>query len=210
MTATRNPENQLFTPNEAAVLTRLPLKAVQNAIDRKTVPAISGHRSGYSTRLLDSRALVALALERRLTDRIVPDLRREIFRALTDVRGSKVSVEGGLITIDLREPRKELAGSLRELRRARELVHSDPAIKGGDPVFRGTRIQVHMIAELVEKGSPAEELMEGYPRMTAEMLRLASVYAAAYPLRGRPRSQPWHDRPPIHTSRARLSDFDAA
>jgi hypothetical protein len=29
------------------------------------------------------------------------------------------------------------------------------------------------------------------------MIRLAPVYAAAYPLRGRPRNQPWRDQRPV-------------
>ena len=69
-------------------------------------------------------------------------------------------------------------------------------ILGGDAVFRGTRVPVHLIAELAAAGSRADELLESYPRLTAKMIRLAPVYAAAYPLRGRPGKQPWHgDRP---------------
>jgi hypothetical protein len=40
-------------------------------------------------------------------------------------------------------------------------------------------------------------LIEGYSQLTAEMIRLAPVYAAAYPLRGRLRRQAWHNRQPI-------------
>jgi uncharacterized protein (DUF433 family) len=115
-----------------------------------------------------------------------------------------VSLEGGLVKIDLREPRRQLATSLRELRRARRLVISDPDIMGGDPVFRGTRVPVHMIAELIAKGSPSTELMEGYPRLTAEMIKVAPLYAAAYPLRGRPRQQPWRDQKLSHRARWRV------
>jgi len=42
------------------------------------------------------------------------------------------------------------------LRRARRLVVTDPEIMGGDPVFRGTRVSVHMVAELVTQGSTAD------------------------------------------------------
>jgi uncharacterized protein (DUF433 family) len=49
--------------------------------------------------------------------------------------------------------------------------------------MRGTRIPVHLIVELVAQGSKPAELIEGYPRLTDEMIRLAPVYAAAYPLR---------------------------
>ena len=61
---------------------------------------------------------------------------------------------------------------------------------GGDPVFRGTRVPVHLIAQLVAQAGKPAELIESYPRLTAEMIRLAPVFAAAYPLRGRPRRQP--------------------
>ena len=191
----------LFTPTEAAVLTGLPLKAVNNAIDKKTVSAVAGEEGG---RLLDARALVSLSLERRLSDRITPELRRQVFDALAGSPRNVVSLEGGLVKIDLREPRRELATSLRELRRARRFVVADPEIMGGDPVFRGTRVPVHMVAELVAQGSTQAELIEGYPRLTTEMIRLAPVYAAAYPLRGRPRNQPWRDQKPVHRGRRRL------
>lgn len=191
----------LFTPTEAAVLTGLPLKAVNNAIDKKTVSAVPGEEGG---RLLDARALVSLAIERRLADRVAPELRRKVFDALAEAPHNTVSLEGGLLKIDLREPRRALAASLRELHRARQLVISDPEILGGDPVFRGTRVPVHMIAGLLAQGSMPTELIEGYPRLTAELIRLAPIYAAAYPLRGRPRSQPWRDQKPVHRARRRL------
>jgi uncharacterized protein (DUF433 family) len=200
----------LFTPTEAAVLTGLSLKAVNNAIDKKTVDAADGDDAGGPTRLLDARALVSLSLERRLADRIAPELRRRVFDALAESPRNVVSLEGGLVKIDLREPRRELAASLRELRRARRLVVSDPEIMGGDPVFRATRVPVHMIAELVAQGSTEAELIEGYPRLTAEMIRLAPIYAAAYPLRGRPRKQPWRDHQPLHRSRRRLAAIAAS
>ena len=127
----------LFTPAEAAVLTGLTLKAVNNAIDKKTIAAVAGEEGG---RLLDARALVSLALERRLADRVAPELRRQLFDALASSPRNTVSLEGGLVKIDLREPRREVATSLRDLRRARRLVVSDPEIMGGEPVFRGTRM----------------------------------------------------------------------
>jgi hypothetical protein len=108
------------------------------------------------------RALVSLSIEQRLSDRLAtPELRRRVFDALADAPRNTVSLEGGLIKIDLREPRRALAASLRDVRRARRLVVSDPEILGGDPVFRGTRVPVHLIAELVAQGGKPAELIEG-------------------------------------------------
>ena len=195
------PHDALFTPTEAAVLTGLSLKAVNNAIDKKTVSAVASEGGG---RLLDARALLSLSIERRLADGIAPELRRKIFDALAERPGNVVALEGGLLKIDLREPRRALARSLRDLRQARRLVVSDPEVLGGEPVFRGTRVPVHMIADLVSQGSVEIELQDDYPRLTSEMIRLAPVYAAAYPPRGRPRKQPWHDRQPVRSLRRRI------
>jgi len=205
----QTPDNPLFTPTEAAVLTRLALKAVNNAIDKKTVPATRGRRAGHATRLLDLRALMSLALERRLADRMVPGLRRELFEALTDVQRSTVSLEGGLIKVDLREPRRELTAALRELRRARQLVVTDPEILGGEPVFRGTRVPVHAIAAQLAEGETEAGLRQAYPRVTSEMVRLAPLYAAAYPSRGRPRGRPWHGAAPVRRMRRKLAVLGA-
>ena len=97
-----------------------------------------------------------------------------------------------------------------DLRRTRRLVVSDPEIRGGDPVFRGTRVPVHLIAELMAQGSKPADLIEGYPSLTAEMIRLAPVFAAAYPLRGPRRKQPWRDRQPVRRGRRRLDTIAVA
>ena len=203
-------EPPLFTPTEAAVLTGLSVKAVNNAIDKGIIPALAGTRAGHAARLLDRRALIALTLERRLVDSFVPDLRRKVLAALESAPRNMVSLDGGFLKIDLREPRRELATSLRQLRRARELVVSDPDTMGGEPVFRGTRVPVHMIATLIGQGSTEADLLEGYPRLTPEMIQLAPIYAGAYPLRGRPRAQPWRDQLPAQRTRRKLATIGVA
>jgi uncharacterized protein (DUF433 family) len=94
-------------------------------------------------------------------------------------------VDEGLVKVDLQQPRRDLAASLRELRRARSLVVTDPDILGGDPVFRGTRVPVHSIAAMLEQGSTEADILKGYPRLTPQMVRLAPVFAQAYPIRSK-------------------------
>jgi len=202
----RPSESPLFTPAEAAVLTRLSLKAVNNAIDKNLVPAVVRPGASDSGRFVDQRGLLALVLEYRLANRFFPELRRRLFDALArSPRKAVLSVDEGLVKVDLQQPRRDLAASLRELRRARSLVVADPDILGGDPVFRGTRVSVHSIAAMLEQGSTEADILKGYPRLTAQMVRLAPVFAQAYPIRGRPRSQPWRDRPPVQRTRERLA-----
>jgi uncharacterized protein (DUF433 family) len=202
----RPSDSSLFTPAEAAVLTRLSLKAVNNAIDKNMVSVVVRSGTNGAGRFLNQRALLALALEYRLANRFFPEVRRRLFDVLAaSPRKAVLSVDEGLVKIDLQEPRRDLAASLRALRRARSLVVTDAEILGGDPVFRGTRVPVHLIAAMLEQGSTEADILKAYPRITAEMVRLASSYAQAYPVRGRPRSQPWRDRPPVQRTRERLS-----
>jgi hypothetical protein len=63
---------------------------------------------------------------------------------------------------------------------------------------------VHLIAELVAQGGKPAELIEGYPRLTAEVIQLAPVYAAVYPQRGPRRKLPWSDQPPVRCGSRRL------
>jgi uncharacterized protein (DUF433 family) len=132
-----------------------------------------------------------------------------VFEALAAAPRRTVSIEGGFLKIDLQEPRRELATSLRELRRARGLVISDAEILGGEPVFKGTRVPVHAIAELLAQGEGEEDILASYPRLTAEMVRLAPIYAGAYPLRGRPRKQQWRDQAPVSQTRRKLATIEA-
>jgi hypothetical protein len=64
-----------------------------------------------------------------------------VFDALADAPRGTVCLEGGFLKIDRREPRRELATSIRELRRARQLVISDADIIVETPcsVARGYR-----------------------------------------------------------------------
>lgn len=58
-------------------------------------------------------------------------------------------------------------------------VASDPAVLGGEPTFRGTRIPVNLVASLLQEGATDEQIIEAYPRLTCQMIRLAPVYAGA-------------------------------
>lgn len=67
----------------------------------------------------------------------------------------------------------------------------------GTPVFRGTRIPVYLIADMVEKGSSIQEILEGYPSPTGEMVQYASIYATTHPRLGRPPVAPWSGKTPV-------------
>ena len=57
-------------------------------------------------------------------------------------------------------------------------IVADSEICHGKPTFKGTRILVSDIVELVAAGEPTEKILKGYPGLTKEMIKEALEYAA--------------------------------
>ena len=46
------------------------------------------------------------------------------------------------------------------------IVHSDPEIHSGDPVFVGTRVPVRTLLDWIEGGDSLDEFLENFPTVT--------------------------------------------
>jgi uncharacterized protein (DUF433 family) len=46
------------------------------------------------------------------------------------------------------------------------IVHSDPEIMGGTPVFVGTRVPLQNLIDALEGGESIEDFLEGFPSVT--------------------------------------------
>jgi uncharacterized protein (DUF433 family) len=58
-------------------------------------------------------------------------------------------------------------------------ITSDPAILGGKPIVRGTRISVEIILEWIAAGATRDDILRKHPQLTAADLEQALAYAAA-------------------------------
>lgn len=54
----------------------------------------------------------------------------------------------------------------------------DPAVMGGKPCIRGTRVTVSTVVGLVATGHPTTEILALYPYLAEEDVRQALLYAA--------------------------------
>lgn len=176
--------------NEAAFVAGVSVKAVNQAIDREHIRTRALHRArGGSTRGrrgIASSDLVFL----RVQEVLAPEFRSRLYRSL---RGKALSdvpkqIEMNSVVIDLERPIREIGERLHLLKRMDERITTDPAVRGGEPVFRGTRTPVYAIARKAEMGSSAEELREDYPHLDEGDIDLAVRYAQLHPRRGRPRN----------------------
>ena len=57
-------------------------------------------------------------------------------------------------------------------------ISSDPEIQHGKACFRGTRIPVYIILELLEAGQTPKEVLGGYPSLTKKHIEAALHFAA--------------------------------
>jgi uncharacterized protein (DUF433 family) len=97
-------------------------------------------------------------------------------------------------TLDIGATWQEIVDRTTEIISAQWAVVSDPEIRGGEPVVRGTRIPAHLLYDLKQQGASTEELRADYPALDERSLKAALLYAGTHPRRGRPKKGPWHEQ----------------
>jgi len=108
---------------------------------------------------------------------------------------------GGALVIAVRSARRTVERELARLRKAQRMVVSDPEIMRGTPVFRGTRIPVELVADMLAQGASEQEILEGYSALRKEQVQAAPFYMKAFPKRGRPPQRPWAAVKPVRVAR---------
>lgn len=58
-------------------------------------------------------------------------------------------------------------------------IVSNPAILGGKPIVRGTRISVALILEWVASGATRDDILRKHPHLSAADVEQALAYAAS-------------------------------
>lgn len=102
--------------------------------------------------------------------------------------------DGTALFVEFKAARIKVEGKLKQLARVEEMIVIDPDIMRGTPVFKGTRIPVDLVADMLVKGARAKEILEGYPTLSKERIRMVPLYMRAFPRRGRPRRHAWQER----------------
>ena len=59
----------------------------------------------------------------------------------------------------------------------KNVIHSDPDILGGTPVFVGTRVPFHALIDYVEGGHTIEEFLDDFPGVTRTQVIAALEHA---------------------------------
>ena len=60
-----------------------------------------------------------------------------------------------------------------------DFIVRDPAICGGEPVFRGTRVTLRTVLASLADGDSVEQLLKSFPTVSAAQVNAAIAFAAA-------------------------------
>lgn len=60
-----------------------------------------------------------------------------------------------------------------------ELIIRDPAICGGQPVFKGTRVTLRTVMASLADGDTVDQIVQSFPTLTEQQVRAAISFAAA-------------------------------
>lgn len=192
-----------YTPAQASAVANLPLPAVHKLIERRLIRPRRLRTGRSIQRMLSREQVLYLRLEAEGVRLLPIAARRAIAKKIESSPeiDAVVLTEGSALVIQVKSVRLGLDLDLKRLESAENMIVSDPEIMHGTPVYRGTRIPVELIAEMLSQGAKPEEILDGYPALDREKVELAPLYVQAFPRRGRPASRPWAKRKPICSTR---------
>ena len=55
------------------------------------------------------------------------------------------------------------------MKRTRPVIHSDPEVLGGTPVFRGTRVPFQALLDYLEGGHTLDEFLDDFPTVSRDL-----------------------------------------
>ena len=134
-------------------------------------------------RVLDEADLVYLMAMKELEGQLKPDARCAFYDAVKkggEVGGPSLAATFGH---DLKTHVTVVKQRLARVLQLRELVE---VRRGRAPVLKGTTIEVHRIAALLEGGVSIERVLSDHPSLSRAQVVAAGDYAAAHPKVGRP------------------------
>jgi uncharacterized protein (DUF433 family) len=189
-----------FTTSEAAVVTEQPVNRIQKFIDAGPIPKRSMPVGNRQLRVLVDADLLFIWIVSRVFPETDLDagLKAVLYERIAascsgsfKIKNDELRINQFLSVRGLKDMVAELHSRIERLEEARAAVVSNPKIKGGELVIRGTRIPVHLVGAMLDQGASVDEILDSYPTLDAEKVELARVYARANPKQGRPPKHPW-------------------
>jgi uncharacterized protein (DUF433 family) len=172
-----------ITRREAAALSGTSETTVKKAIDLGIIPA----RPGGGQSRIDAADVPVLTMLGHLNGiGLGVTHKRRLRQWLRADAAPELTLVPGLIVRRPDDVQTARERADRYVRLRERWITSDPAVKGGEPVIRGSRVSVHTLAARIAGGEDDAVLDADFPHIPAEAREVAVTYAHANPRRGRP------------------------
>lgn len=170
-----------LTVAEAAFVTKVDPKEIDREVDAEILPGGKGAREFKRSALIYIKAIAPIRSE------ISPALRKEVFSAVETALAKRNEIAHvGALYLPLKAIEAELLEEFKDLETLkRDMIEKRADILGGEPLIKGTRIPVRVVADLVKKGASKRELKTDYDLSPAQV-EAAVLYDKITPRRGRP------------------------
>lgn len=172
-----------WTTAQAAFLLGAPLDTFKKAVDRSPVKPRVVRRAGLWVRYFAFHDLVYLRAVHDLARWISRESRPDFYEAVkrTELDQDDV-VAFGPMTVKVRPYVIYVQVKSKELAK----LESEIVTSKGEARIRGTEIEAHRIAALVDGGMSVADVLRDYPSLKERQVLAAKAYAEAHPKPGRP------------------------
>ena len=173
----------IFTPNEAAAFAYLPPMRVYKEIEYKVIQPVN------NAPRLSFAALIYLRALKEINFEFSVQYRTSLYQSLVKAIEEKAStVEfAKFFVLQLNSISQELSELISQFKEWKSHLVTDPNIMGGQTVFPNSRLSVHHIGKIIDRGESLQLIQEDYPYLSELDLKFAPLYAKAYPVMGRPK-----------------------
>jgi uncharacterized protein (DUF433 family) len=191
------PTSELLTPTETSIVSGVPIKEVYKVARERLPSGLVVHLHGKM--FFKPSAAVCFRIDHGLPKEVPVKVRRGFYVEVGRDPAVKVLEHTiGLLSyvVDAETARGAVTTELAAYRKAMAVVVEDFEVQGGAATFKGTRILVHTIADLLKAGASKAELQEDYPHLSDAMIAAAPIYARTHRKRGRPKAPGWRSAEP--------------
>lgn len=173
-----------LTAAEAAFVLGEPLESFRKVVERGPVKAQVVRRRGVRVRQFRLGDLVFLYADRELRAELTPKGRAELYEALVKLprHGAKREVAFGNFKFDYGRHLTAIEAKLKEL----DKLTAEIDVSGREALIKGTSIEAHRIAALLDGGMTVEAVLRDYPSLNDRQVLAAKAYSKANPKPGRP------------------------
>lgn len=177
------PRSELFPLSQVAFVLREPVREIARTVEKQKVSCNWVRDGGRRVRAVDFNTLVFLDWEQGHRADVKPRLVQKFYADLQTHSRLPLHLSAGGITASFEEAAKRVHARVQKLR---ELEKEVERRDSGEVVLKGTNIEVHRIAALLDGGMTAEEVREDYPSLSVDQVTFAQAYSASHPKLGRP------------------------